>query len=601
MTRWLPAVVALLALATVQNPPPRDAAGEKPPPGTGAISGVVTIAGADETPARSARVTLSGPVSQTTTTDERGRFLFRALPPGRYTVRARKPAYLTAAYGARWYGEEPTPIPLGDGETSEPALRLVRGGVVTGTVRDEHGRPMPGVPVSVLRFAYDYATGERTLRPYGDGGNRRTDDRGEYRIWALPPGEYVVVAAPSFVQSAFNASDFEIQTADQIDRLLASARAGTPIVAPPPGREPRPTGALANFAPIFHPGVTELSLASRIRLGAGEERAGVDIALRLVRTARIRGTVTLPAGVPAQAVTIELSAAGADGLMLAGTAASRTKTRSARPDGAFEIADVAPGTYRVMATTGMRSGRGAAPLKAAPMWAMAEVRVDGDDVPLALELTPALTIRGRVVFDGTSAPLDPSILSFRLVPPGSGGNLGGGPQGGTVSKDGMFSFGGVIPNVYRLLHLWATTDVPGSWSLRSATVNGRDILDAGIVIRADGGEQEIVISFTDRPTELSGVFQDASGRPTTDYLVIIFPADRAAWVPGARRLRTARPAIDGSFLIHGLPPGDYLLAALADLEPGLWNDPEFLASVAPAAIPVSLAEGEKKRQDIRVR
>jgi hypothetical protein len=132
-------------------------------------------------------------------------------------------------------------------------------------------------------------------------------------------------------------------------------------------------------------------------------------------------------------------------------------------------------------------------------------------------------------------------------------------------------------------------------------VNGRDILDAGLVIRADGGEQEIVISFTDRPTELSGVFQDASGRPTTDYLVIVFPADRAAWVPGARRLRTARPAIDGSFLIQGLPSGDYLLAALADLEPGIWNDPEFLASVAPAAIPVSLAEGEKKRQDIRIR
>jgi len=49
-----------------------------------------------------------------------------------------------------------------------------------------------------------------------------------------------------------------------------------------------------------------------------------------------------------------------------------------------------------------------------------------------------------------------------------------------------------------------------------------------------------------------------------------------------------------------LPPGDYLVAAVTDVEQGEWYVPAFLTELAQAAIPVTIAESEKKVQDIRV-
>jgi hypothetical protein len=50
-----------------------------------------------------------------------------------------------------------------------------------------------------------------------------------------------------------------------------------------------------------------------------------------------------------------------------------------------------------------------------------------------------------------------------------------------------------------------------------------------------------------------------------------------------------------------LPAGEYFIAALTDLDPAEWQDPAFLDQIAPAAIKVTLAEGEKKRTDIRIK
>jgi hypothetical protein len=68
----------------------------------------------------------------------------------------------------------------------------------------------------------------------------------------------------------------------------------------------------------------------------------------------------------------------------------------------------------------------------------------------------------------------------------------------------------------------------------------------------------------------------------------------------ARRARAIRPATDGRFRIAGLPPGEYLLAALTDVEQGEWLDPSFLEKLVPASVRVALAEGEKKNQDLRI-
>jgi hypothetical protein len=84
-------------------------------------------------------------------------------------------------------------------------------------------------------------------------------------------------------------------------------------------------------------------------------------------------------------------------------------------------------------------------------------------------------------------------------------------------------------------------------------------------------------------------------------MILVFSTDRATWYPQSRRMRPpTQPGSDGMFRFTGLPPGEYYLAAVTDLEQGDWGDPGFMDQVAAASIKISLGEGEKKVQDIRI-
>ena len=68
-----------------------------------------------------------------------------ALPAGRYTIRASKPAWLTAEYGAIRPGGEGTPLSIRDADrVDDIALTMHVGAVIAGTVVDRAGQPMAG-------------------------------------------------------------------------------------------------------------------------------------------------------------------------------------------------------------------------------------------------------------------------------------------------------------------------------------------------------------------------------------------------------------------------------------------------------------------------
>ena len=108
------------------------------------------------------------------------------------------------------------------------------------------------------------------------------------------------------------------------------------------------------------------------------------------------------------------------------------------------------------------------------------------------------------------------------------------------------------------------------------------------------------ITFTDRPAELTGTVHNAAGGAPNEFTVILFSADQSHWLPRARRIHAMRPSADGAFAFRGLPPGDYHLAAIDDVEAGEWFDPAFLQRLLPAAMKLTIAEGEQKLQDIRL-
>jgi hypothetical protein len=117
------------------------------------------------------------------TTDDQGRYIVTDLGAGSYTITASKNGFVDAVFGQRRPQQPGTPVTIADAQAATNIdLRLTRGGVITGTVQDEDGEALPRAIVSVQR--YQYVGGERQLRP---AGGDQTDDRGQYRVFGLPP------------------------------------------------------------------------------------------------------------------------------------------------------------------------------------------------------------------------------------------------------------------------------------------------------------------------------------------------------------------------------------------------------------------------------
>jgi hypothetical protein len=554
-------------------------------------------------PVRKARVTLnsvtSGLVGRTVTTDDAGRFAFANVPAGRFNLAAAKPGYLNANYGAKLQDRPGTPIGVGAGQQlSGLVIRMARGGVITGVVRDQNGQPAFGAGVSVLRYGYSAFTGERSLGSYSSGGSGGADDRGVYRVYGLPPGEYVVMATAN---GGFRAGDeIERLTAADIQRgrlMISAARSGMPGPAaggssgPPPPPNPRVT-----FAPVFFPGVTDFSLATSITLGVAEERSGVDVQVQLVPTARVEGTVKLPEGISPSSVVVTIASNGP----MAGWLGGLPQSKRLDPGGRFVMTGVAPGSYAIKARPSGSAAPGAPPgISPSSYWAQSDVVVDGHDLQVAMELQPGMAINGRLAFEGATAPpTDLAGVRFILMPPGSGANLSAGPSGGTTDAAGRFSFPGVAPDRFRVTYSsnasWMRT-----WTLKSAVAAGKDAMDEGLEVKP-GTDVDMVVTFTDHPSELTGALQDTSGRAAPDYFIIVFAADRALWTPGSRRVRMIRPGNDGQFGVTGLPPGEYRVAALTDVANGEWYNPAFLQGLLSASVKVAIVEGQKTTQNLKI-
>ncbi len=632
-----------------------------PAVGTGFILGSVVTADTG-LPVRRARVNLSGAElrgARSTMTDDEGKFVFTQLPAGRYTLTASKAGFVSIAYGAKAPGRAGTPIELADGQKLDARpISLPKGGVVTGVVLDEYGEPSPGTPVRALRAVI--RTGERRLE---SAGTSTTDDRGMYRIYGLQPGQYVVTAQPRNTGLGglqINVAA-EIEAAmQQMQQALGRGGAGQPGMGgrgAAPGRGGQlgdllqglgggrgqaildqlqqqldPDGQPAmGYAPVFFPGTTSPSAASMVDVTAGQERYGVDFQLQLVTTSQVTGML-----------------AGADGASPAGAQVMLTpvdtlpglpgaqQTVRAGQDGAFTFRNVTPGQYHVTARAQVRQpvdpanqtetplpqgrgGRGGRGMGAVVevLWAHASISVDGQDLEgVALQLQKGMTVTGRVAFDGTKLlpPTDLTRVRVTLQPIGTQDLEFGGPVTTTVEANGRFTITGVTPGRYSLRgNAPAGTGGPGvgrggalsaggsgNWVLSSAVAGGRETLDFPLEITPNMNVTDAVVTFADRATELTGTLQDATGAATSDFTIVVFPVDTRYWVPQARRIQSTRPGTDGRYTVRNLPAGDYAIAAVTDVEPGEWYNPSFLQELLNASVRVSIGDGERKTQDIRV-
>lgn len=595
-------VLALFVLVALQVPGAQRGAEDRRGGDAGLIVGQVVDADSGR-PLRGAVVVLAGPSGPAGAahprilTGDDGRFVYRGLRRGSYNIYAYKPGYVEGAHGRRRPAGPSVPLSLADGQrTDEAVVRLWRHAAISGTVVDEAGERLIGVRVQAYRRAV--VSGRRRYLP---SGTANTDDRGIYRIGGLIPGDYIVgavaqqpamaVAERAFVTEAGVVQRGPSLGAESLRTRDVASVLGPGAATPPPVRD----GRLFVYPAMFHPNAPSGDAASVIPLRAGGEYVSADLQLAPVPTVSVSGVVAGPDG-PVTRTPLRLVASNTAEISLDVDAISTMTDRTGR----FTFPAVPTGHYS------LRLLRGAPPaasrMQAALttiLWTDLPVSVGIEDVEnLMVEAQPGIRIGGRVEFEGRSQreAQGAVVVSIEPADPVVSTAVGAGSMAVRVDRYGEFQSPPLPGGRYYV----RVPNSPGGWMFKSATSDGRDVVDTPMNVTGD--VLNVLLTFTDRWSGLNGFVQNRQG-PDATAAVLVFPTDSDTWVSSGnnpRRVRSIRTGRTGEYSVN-LPPGDYYVIAVPEAQTADWQDPSFLDAASRAAVRVTVAEGERRTLDLRTR
>jgi hypothetical protein len=494
------------------------------------------------------------PYSAVTSPD--GRFSFENVKPGEYRLVALKSGgFVPGEFGQR--------SPTGTGISFEiSAGQQMRGvqlfltptGSISGHAYDREG-PVGKLQVQALRPIY--REGQRTLTIVQ---SVLTDDRGEYRLFWLPPGPYYVRARPFNDRAAGLSAgpDSQISSGIYISEPIRGGtfeQASSPVVT----SRALSSGDVIDevHVGVFYPGTTDVGTAARIDLRSGASADGMDIAITAgaIRSRRIRGAVLANGqAVAAASVTVVPRAADPSLLIPSG---------QTRADGSFEIAGVVPGAYFLFARTNPGLTGGLA-------LQVDEANIDNVVIPV----TSGARVAGRFVIDGRSRTgADPDMASLRVTLRRDPDIIGMPDAGPTFSPppalDGSFELQGVAAGDFRV----SVRALPLDSYIKSMRMGGVDVLDRGLRI-AGSPRDALEIVIASNAGRLTGTVVNARREPISNVTVAIVPGAADRHRPDLYKITTTDNA--GRFEVHGLAAGDYSAFAWEEVEDGAWQDPDFV-------------------------
>ena len=487
-------------------------------------------------------------------------------------------------------------------------------GAIAGRVYDRYGDPVGNATVQALK--YTYQDGRRVLTVVQSG---RTNDLGEYRLFWMQPGQYVVSAVPNNRLDGDMTFEFGPGSPLQISGAAAAIGAtairvgggAAGVLGMPPSGDTNET-----YLTVYYPGTTDAASASPIDLRPDAGYTGVDLTVVDTRAVRIRGRV----------ISSRQSDGGSVALIPRGTMMAGVSTQRAASisdQGTFEFRGIAPGSYDLVATSGRQfisfstqSGDQTVTRNAfivtAPLGPgeiprpqtnnneprlFGRVTVDVGDADLenvTIQLQQGVTVQGRITIDGPSSGSNElAVTNLRVVlrPDPLIPQLSPGP--GSVNANGTFTITDVAPGDYRL----TVTALGRRGYVKTATLGGSDALN--LPVHIDGelrGGLDVVVG-TIRAT-LDAVVQNEKQEAVPGVRVVLVPS-------GLQRLRSelylsATSDASGRIHLDRVIPGDYKLFAWENVENGAWQDPEFLRIYEERGKTVRITEGGRQLADVLV-
>ncbi|HKW02169.1 MAG TPA: carboxypeptidase-like regulatory domain-containing protein [Vicinamibacterales bacterium] len=564
--------------------------------------------------------------------DTSGRFYVTGLGGGDYSINATKSGYFDGAYGQRRVGGDALPLSMLEHQwVSDLKIALWRPAVIGGQITDEAGEPLIGVRVEALRKQYH--GGALQLVPWMTAV---TNDQGDYRLAKLQPGDYVI-SVPSTVGSVPDLNAIRIVTGppdapvpdndalltfqdvlSQAQNIRTDASGAYTLVRgpqnPPP---PLGTSRPETYATTYFGGSFVSSGALTLTVGPGETRLGASVQLHPVPLGAISGIVTGPAG-PLQNQALRLMAAGESDLGF-GRETAITRTNE---DGTFAFPEVPQGDYVIEASTnasfrlGIVTGDGDEPgnrkvtglfasVQAAEesdrpaLWGRARVTLaDRDVTDVKIDMEPAITVSGHVIFEG-SAKLPEKIGEHFWLEATPVGGPADPSHHAKIDDDGAFVIRGLARGEYFL----RPSSPPPGWYIRAVMSAGHDLLSSPLDLSTIGDVDDLEVIYTDKPTEIGGVVYSGLRSPVAGATIVIFPAEpsyRGTAGQHPDRVRTIRATNTGGFHVVALPAGDYYIAAIDEAAADAWQDPRRLDVIRAGAKRMTIKPGDHVPIDLQL-
>ena len=409
---------------------------------------------------------------RTVRTNGRGEYAFENIEAGKYVLTATRSGYIAKNYGQRSnhglrWGNVGTSLSVHSGQVLDGIdLRLIRAGAVEGTVVDQDNEPL--ARVRVMLSGYWSRGGRHRLRPFGQDV---TDDRGQFRIFGIPPGNYLLSASPPLFVS-------------------------------------RNAGVERSFQPTYYPGVLRAEEAAAVEVAAGAEVGGFYITMIQARSYSVTGRVLLPDGTPAQSVWIMSSNESSIGVF-----AMMGRSTETNLYGEFALSGLLPGTHRLYT----RAGGG----EDMQMASTTVEVVDRDLSGLTLVLGRGAEITGTLVVDREDSDLDWRRISLSMVRSDHFPRMSFGGTATTPEEDFTFK----IPNLPEGPYHLAVSLPPGNHYVASIRVESHDITDRPIQVRNNDRLQGIEVHVSSEGAQIIGVVEQPGERQVAAGATVLVFAD----------------------------------------------------------------------------